>query len=127
MAVAIHESPTDVDRVTAAVLEVYTRRREIAAEMPLAELLDVPTGLGSLRAVVSDADRSIEIVLDPGYDAAAVVPGLWTLAGKGWRPIVLIGLEHIGEAHGELRGAPCYLQPWWIVDEQVEFGGFEKP
>lgn len=127
MAVAIHESPTDVDRVTAAVLEVYTRRREVAAEMPLAELLDVPSGLGSLRAVVSDSERSVEIVLDAGYDAAAVVPGLWALAGKGWRPIVLIALEHVGEAHGELRGAPCRLQPWWVVDDRIVFGGFEKP
>lgn len=127
MAVAIQESPTDVDRVTAAVLDVYTRRRDLAAEMPLAELLDVPTGLGSLRAVVSDTDRAIEIVLDTGFDAADVVPGLWALAAKGWQPVVLIALDRIGEAHGELRGAPCRLQPWWVVDGTVVFGSFEIP
>ena len=37
MAVAVRESMvTDVDRVAAATLDVYARRRDLATEMPLA-------------------------------------------------------------------------------------------
>ena len=127
MAVAVHDTLTEVDRVTAATIEVYTRRRDRAAEMPLAELLDVPKSLGSLRAVVAKSDRTVEIVLDDGVDAASLASGLWALAAKGWQPVVLIALDRIGAAHVDLRGAPCRLQAWWIHDEQVVFGGFEAP
>ncbi len=127
MAVAVHETLTDVDRVAAATLEVYARRRDLATEMPLAELLDVSKGVGSLRAVVSSADRVIEIVLDSGVEIASLAPGLWALAEKGWQPVVLIALDRIGEAHGELRGTPCRLQAWWLIDDTVVFGGFEQP
>ena len=127
MAVAVQDTLTEVDRVTAATIDVYTRRRDTAAEMPLAELLDVPKSLGSLRAVVAESERTVEIVLDAGVDAAALAPGLWALAAKGWQPLVLIALDRIGEAHGALRGAPCKLQAWWVHDEHVVFGGFETP
>ena len=127
MAVAVHETLTEVDRVTAATVEAYTRRHDSASEMPLAELLDVPEGLGSLRAVVVESERSVEIVLDAEVDGAALAPGLWGLSAKGWQPVVLIALDRIGEAHVELRGAPCRLQPWWLHDDEVVFGGFETP
>jgi hypothetical protein len=127
MAVAVHDTLTEVDQVAAATLEVYAKRRDLATEMPLAELLDVPKAIGSLRAVVSSADRAIEVVLDAGVEAASLAPGLWALAAKGWQPVVLIALDQIGEAHGELRGIPCRLQAWWTVDETVVFGGFETP
>jgi hypothetical protein len=127
MAVAVHDTLTEVDRVTAATLEVYARRRDLATEMPLAELLDVPKGLGSLRAVVASTERAIEVVVDAGIDAGSLAPGLWALAAEGWQPVVLIALDRIGEAHTELRGTPCRLQAWWIVEDDVVFGGFETP
>jgi hypothetical protein len=127
MAVAVHDTLTEVDRVTAATLEVYARRRDLATEMPLAELLDVPKGLGSLRAVVASTERAIEVVVDAGIDAGSLAPGLWALAAEGWQPVVLIALDRIGEAHTELRGTPCRLQAWWIVEDEVVFGGFETP
>jgi hypothetical protein len=127
MAVAVHDTLTEVDRVTAATLEVYARRRDLATEMPLAELLDVPKGLGSLRAVVASTERALEVVVDAGIDAGSLAPGLWALAAEGWQPVVLIALDRIGEAHTELRGTPCRLQAWWIVEDDVVFGGFETP
>ena len=72
MAVAVHDTLTEVDRVSAATVEVYTRRRDLATEMPLAELLEAPKGVGSLRAVVAAADRTIEIIVDDGVDAASL-------------------------------------------------------
>ena len=127
MAVAVHDTLTEVDRVTAATLDVYARRRDLATEMPLAELLDVPKNLGSLRAVVASTERVIEVVVDTGIDAGSLAPGLWALAAEGWQPVVLVALDRIGEAHTELRGTPCRLQAWWIVEDEVVFGGFETP
>ena len=126
MAVAVRESMvTDVDRVTAATLDVYTRRRDLATEMPLAELLSVPSDLGALRAVVGATDRTVEIVLDAEVEPAAVAPSTWALAAKGFQPIVLVALDRIGEAHEGLRGTPCRLQPWWSSGDDVVFGAFE--
>ena len=127
MAVAVHETLTEIDRVTAATLDVYARRRDLATEMPLAELLDVPKGLGSLRAIVASTERAIEIVVDAGVETSSLVAGVWALAAQGWQPVVLIALDRIGEAHAELRGTPCRLQGWWVVDDEVVFGGFETP
>lgn len=126
MAVAIRESTaTDVDRVTAATLGVYARRRELATEMPLAELLAVPSDLGTLRAIVGATDRTVEIVLDAEIEAAAVAPSAWALAAKGFQPIVLVALDRVGEAHEGLRGTPCRLQPWWSSEDDIVFGAFE--
>ncbi|GMQ85051.1 MAG: hypothetical protein BMS9Abin07_0616 [Acidimicrobiia bacterium] len=127
MAVAIHETLTEVDRVVAATLEVYVRRWDQATEMPLAELIDVPKALGSLRAVVARGERSVEIVLDADVESSSLAAGIWNLADDGWRPVVLIALGRIGEAHSGLRGSPCQLQPWWTVGDEVVFGGFEIP
>jgi len=127
MAVAVHETLTEVDRVTAATLEVYARRRDLATEMPLAELLDVPKGVGSLRAVVAKAEHTIEVVVDDGVDAASLAAGLWALAADGWQAVVLVALDRIGQAHVELRGTPCRLQAWWMMGDDVVFGGFETP
>ncbi len=126
MAVAVRESMvTDVDRVTAATLGVYARRRDLATEVPLAELLSVPSDLGALRAVVGGADRTVEIVLDAEVEAAAVAPSAWALAAKGFQPIVLVALARIGEAHEGLRGTPCRLQSWWSSGDDIVFGAFE--
>ena len=127
MTVAVHETLTEVDRVTSATLDVYARRHDAAAEMPLAELLDVPKAVGSLRAVVAKSDRTIEVVVDEGVDNAALAAGLWALAGDGWRAVLLVALDRIGQAHVELRGTPCRLQAWWLAGDEVVFGGFEAP
>lgn len=126
MAVAVRESTnTDVDLVMEATLDVYARRCDLATEMPLAELLNVPSDLGALRAVVGAADRAIEIVLDSDVDAATIAPATWALAAKGFSTIVLVSLDRLGEAHDGLRGTPCHLQSWWVSDGGVAFGAFE--
>jgi hypothetical protein len=128
MAVAVQESTiTDVDRVAAATLDVYARRCDLATEMPLAELLSVPSDLGALRAVVGATDRTVEIVLDADVDAAAIAPAAWALAAKGFATIVLVALGRLGEAHEGLRGTPCDLQGWWSSEDGVAFGAFETP
>ena len=126
MAVAVQESAiTDVDRVAEATLDVYARRCDLATEMPLAELLSVPSDLGALRAVVGAADRAVEIVLDADVDVAAIAPAAWALAAKGFSSIVLVALDRLGEAHEGLRGAPCLLQGWWVSEGRIAFGAFE--
>ena len=126
MAVAVQEPTiTDVDRVAAATLDVYARRCDLATEMPLAELLSVPSDLGALRAVVGATDRIVEIVLDADVDAAAIAPAAWTLATKGFATVVLVALDRLGEAHEGLRGTPCHLQGWWVSEDGVAFGAFE--
>lgn len=127
MAVAVQDTLTEVDRVTAATVDAYARRSDIATEMPLAELLDVPRSVGSIRSVVAKSERRVEVVLDAEFDATALAPGLWALAADGWQPVVLIALDRIGAAHVELRGTPCLLQAWWFDGDQVAFGGFETP
>ena len=126
MAVAVRESViTDVDRVAEATLDLYARRCDLATEMPLAELLPVPSDLGALRAVVDGADRAVEIVLDADVDAAAVAPAAWALAAKGFSTTVLVPLDRLGEAHEGLRGTPCVLQGWWESEDRIAFGAFE--
>ncbi|MEN8235235.1 MAG: hypothetical protein ABFR89_09980 [Actinomycetota bacterium] len=128
MAVAVQESMvTDVDRVTAATLDAYSRRSDLATEMPLAELLKVPSDLGTLRAVVGAADRTVEIVLDADVAAASLAPAAWSLTAKGFQPIVLVSLDRLGEAHEGLRGTPARLQGWWSSGDSVAFGAFETP
>jgi hypothetical protein len=126
MAVAIQEAITDVDRVAAAVLDAYAKRRELPTEMPLIEILDVPVGVGALRVIACVREQVAEIVLDADVDAAALAPAVWALRAKGWHIVVLVALGLIGDAHGKLRGTPCRLQPWWIADDDVAIGGFES-
>jgi len=126
MAVAVRESAiTDVDRVTAATLDVYARRCDLATELPLAELLSVPSDLGALRAVVGATDRIVEVVLDSEIDVAAVAPAAWALTAKGFSIVVLVSLDRLGEAHEGLRGAPCSIQGWWATEAGIVFGAFE--
>lgn len=128
MAVAVRESTiTDVDRVMQATLDVYARRCDLATELPLAELLAVPSGLGAVRAVVGSADRAVEIILDADVDAAAIASATWALNAKGFSTIVLVSLDRLGEAHDGLRGTPCTLQGWWTIEDSVVFGAFETP
>jgi hypothetical protein len=127
MAVAVRESSiTDVDRVAAATLDVYARCHDLAVEMPLAELLNVPSELGVLRAVVGSNDRTAEIILDAEVDAAAVAPAVWSLSHQGYAPVVLVSLDRLGAAHEGLRGTPCRLQGWWTSNEVVVFGAAES-
>lgn len=128
MAVAVRESTiTDVDRVMEATLDVYARRCDLATAMPLAELLAVPSDLGTVRAVVGGADRTVEIVLDSDVDAGALASVAWALTAKGFSSVVLVSLDRLGEAHEGLRGTPCLLQGWWTSEDAVVFGAFETP
>ena len=128
MAVAVRESTiTDVDRVMEATLDAYVRRCDLATEMPLAELLAVPSDLGTVRAVVGSADRTVEIALDSDVDAGALASAAWALTAKGFSTVVLVSIDRIGEAHEGLRGTPCRLQGWWATEDAVVFGAFETP
>ena len=128
MAVAVRESTvTDVDRVMEATLDVYVRRCDLATEMPLAELLAVPSDLGTVRAVVGGGVRTVEIVLDSDVYAGALDSATWALTAMGFSTIVLVSIVRIGEAHEGLRGTPCRLQGWWTIEDSVVFGAFETP
>lgn len=128
MAIAVQEpSVTDVDHVLSAVASTYTRHREIVTEMLVAEVIDSPSVLGSVRAMVVPSLRTIEVALDDELEPDALVPLAWHLVEAGWEPVVLVPLHRLGEAHLALRGVPCVLQGWWAADESVVFTGPERP
>jgi len=127
MAVAVLDASTEVDLVAAAVARSYEAQAEQAVDMPLAEFLADAGGAGSIRAVVSESARTVELVVDEEVDPAMLAPAAWRLDGRGRRVIVLVALDRIGVAHAGLRGVPCRLQPWWFEGDEVLFGGFEIP
>jgi hypothetical protein len=128
MVAAVHEAPTtDVDHVIAAVISVYAAHREAITEMPLAEFTSVPAGPGSLRSVVAAGQRTVEIALDDEADAASLAAVAWDLAGRGWKAVVVVPLDRLGAAHGDLRGAPCSLQGWWRSETGIDFTPTEVP
>ncbi len=127
MAVAVAEPGTSVDYVTGAVMTNYRARVEPAVEITLAEIIDVPRSVGALRAVSASRSRDVEVVLDTESPVHAMGAVAWHLEAQGLQLNVLVGLDRLGAAHGELRGAPCTLQGWWFEDDDVHFTGYETP
>jgi len=87
----------------------------------------VPPSAGSLRSVVAAGEHTVEIALDDEADAASLAAVAWDLAARGWRAVVLVPLDRLGETHGELRGAPCRLQGWWRTEDGISFTLPELP
>lgn len=127
MAVAVAEPNTSVDFVTGAVITNYRARVEPAVEVSLAELIEAPKSVGAIRGIMSPSSHIVEVVLDADSPVGALGEVAWRLARDGLHLNVLIGLDRLGEAHGELRGTPCTLQGWWFLDDDVHFAGFETP
>lgn len=127
MAVAVQESRTSVDFVSEAVLAAHRAHVDEATEMSLAEFLDSPVDAGAVRAVVAERARIVEVVLDGDTDVAVLSEVAWALDERSWLLNVVVSLDRLGEAHTELRGAPCTLQGWWFDDDAVRFSGFETP
>ncbi|GMR02423.1 MAG: hypothetical protein BMS9Abin20_0758 [Acidimicrobiia bacterium] len=127
MAVAVQEPTTSVDFVAEAVLDVYRAHVEEATHMSLAEFIESPRSVGAIRAIVASDARVVEVVLDADSRIHALCDVAWTVADRGWRCNVLVGLERLGEAHTELRGTPCTLQGWWFDAETVRFASHERP
>jgi len=127
MAVAVQEPTTSVDFVTGAVVANYRARAEDSIEVSLAELIDAPKSVGSVRAVVGTNQHLAEVVLDEESPVHSMAAAAWELDAQGLRLNVLVGLARMGEAHLELRGTPCTLQGWWFADDDVHFTGFETP
>ncbi len=127
MAVAVQEPTTNVDFVTEAVLAAYRAHAEDANEMALGEFLDSPVEVGTMRAVVAQRPRLVEIVLDGDTQIDVLTEVAWELDGRSWRLNVLVSLNRLGEAHTDLRGMPCTLQGWWFDEDVVRFTNFERP
>lgn len=127
MAVAVQEPTTNVDFVTEAVLAAYRSHVDDAHEMALAEFLDSPVEVGATRAIVAKKARMVEIVLDGDTHIEALTEVAWELDKRSWLFNVLVSLDRLGDAHTDLRGAPCTLQGWWFDEDAVRFTGFERP
>jgi hypothetical protein len=127
MAVAVQEATTSVDFVTEAVVLNHRARVEPSVEMTLAELVETPKELGAVRAVVASHTHTVEVVLDAESPIHALGEVAWGLDAENLHLNVLVSLDRLGEAHGELRGTPCTLQGWWFDDESVQFTGHERP
>ncbi|MGI9585028.1 MAG: hypothetical protein ACR2N7_05505 [Acidimicrobiia bacterium] len=127
MAVAVQETKTSVDFVTEAVLNCHRAHVDEATEMSLAEFLDSPVDAGSVRAVVADGSRTVEVVLDAETDMHVLPEIAWSLDERAWLLNIVVSLDRLGEAHTALRGTPATLQGWWFDDDTVRFTGFERP
>jgi hypothetical protein len=127
MAVAVQEQTTNVDYVAEAVLDVYRSHMEEATHMSLAEFIDSPRAVGSIRAIVAQDSHTIEVVLDGDSETEMLSEVAWTVAGRGWHLNVLVSLSRLGDAHTTLRGTPCTLQGWWFKDDMVRFSSHERP
>ena len=129
MALLIEQTPDIAADVTAAVVEIYTSRRERIQEIPLADLVagSVSADLSTITAVVAGDMRVVEIIAEDYDDLERLAPATWTLAGRGWDAIVLVPCNRVGDAHAALRAAPCQLQPWWADEHGVWFGALETP
>ncbi|MEN8041151.1 MAG: hypothetical protein ABFR95_06565 [Actinomycetota bacterium] len=127
MAVAVQESRTSVDFVTEAVIAAHRAHVDEATEMVLAEFLDSPVEAGSVRAIVADGVRTVEVVVDSETQLDLLGEIAWELDHRAWLLNVIVSLDRLGEAHTELRGTPCTLQGWWFDDDTVRFSGFERP
>ena len=117
---------TDTDRVVEETRHQYRLRREQVEAMALADMV-TKGRVADVPCVVALKQRIVEIVIDDGRDIAPLVPSAWFLENQGWQIIVLTPLRLMGDAHRLLRGSPVKLQPWWIEDEQVLYGSFERP
>ncbi len=127
MAVAVQEAATSVDMVTEAALDMYRAHLDEANEMALAEFIDAPKVVGSMRAVVAPGDRAVEVVLDADSPADDLTEVAWVLNDRSWSLNVLVELSRLGDAHTALRGTPATLQGWWVADDAVHFAGYERP
>jgi hypothetical protein len=127
MAVAVQEPTTSVDYVAEAVLDVYRSHVEEATHMSLAEFIDSPRSVGSIRAIVAQDSHTVEVVLDGDSETEVLSEVAWTVAQRGWHLNVLVNLSRLGNAHTSLRGAPCTLQGWWFDEELVRFSDHERP
>lgn len=117
---------TDVDKVVEETGRQYRLRREPVETMPLADMV-TKGRVADVPCVVAVKQRIVEVVVDDGRDLAPLVNSAWHLEEQGWRVTVLAPLRLMGDAHRLLRGAPVLLQPWWIDDDAVLFGAFERP
>lgn len=127
MAVAVQEATTNVDFVIEAVVANHRARVEPSTELTLAEIIDAPVEVGALRAVMAPGARTVEVVVDAETSLHVINGAAWSVAAQGLSLNVLVSLDRLGEAHGELRGAPCTLQGWWFSDEDVWFAAYERP
>lgn len=117
---------TDTDRVVVEAARQYRLRHEPVEQMPLAEMV-TKGRVADVPSVVATRQRIVEVVVDDVRDLAPLVPSAWFLDENGWEVVVLAPLRLMGDAHRLLRGSPVTLQPWWLGDDGVLFGAFERP
>ncbi|MDH3500173.1 MAG: hypothetical protein OEM97_08630 [Acidimicrobiia bacterium] len=115
------------ERVAEAVGDICADRRDTMRVVGLTDLvhgLGVPAGT---LCLVLDSSESVEIILSLGANPTSLRSPIAVLIDEGWVVTVLVPSERLGEAHHGLRGSECLLQPWWIEDDDLQFGGYERP
>ena len=117
---------TDTDRVVEETHRQYLLRREPVEAMALSDMV-TEDRVADVPCVVATRQRIVEIVIEDGRDLPLLVAAAWRLEAQGWRVTVLAPLHLMGDAHRLLRGTPALLQPWWLNDDGVLYGGFERP
>ncbi len=116
--------------VADAAARAWSRRSDSVMEMPVATLVDMPAFHAApdtaMAVMVPDLQRC-ELVVDDAVPLARLQPVAEMLAEEGWTVTVLVPTRRTGEAHRDLRGARCGIQPYWLEGKELHFGRHQLP
>ncbi len=122
------EARTETDVVADAAASIHSARGNQVLDIPLLEMVHVALAadVATTHSVIAVEERTVELVVEDG-PFEALAPAVWALAARGWEVVTLLPSARSGEAHRALRGSPCRLQSWWMDEDRVCFGPFERP
>jgi hypothetical protein len=94
-------------------------------ETPLGQF----AGVGDLTgvAVLAPGQGLVEFFPSGHQPLLSLGPIAASAVASGWRVVVIVPTERMGDAHGSLRGYPLDLQCWWADGDRICFGGPEVP
>jgi len=97
------------------------------------EVIETPLGsfagsddLGGV-AVLAPTQGLVEFFPSDDQALSFLGPVADEAVASGWRVVVIVPSERMGDAHRSLRGFRLGLQCWWAEQDRVCFGGLEVP
>lgn len=128
MAIGLKER--DCVAVADAAADAWSRFSDSVMEMPISTLVDTPefhqAPDAAMAVLVPDLYRC-ELVVDAEVPLGILKPVADMLAAEGWAVTVLVPSHRSGEAHHDLRGGRCGIQPYWLDGDLLRFGRPELP
>lgn len=114
-----------IDELTVSGRVVAAARRAWETSGDLVQVASTPiNGHAHMASIAAEHARRLEFVVD------ADDPDVWdVLTGmepaEAWSLCALVPLPLLGVAHERLRRNDYELQGWWVLGDQVCFGGVE--